>query len=134
MKQTVKLEYALSDETVGDMVGTGSMAAGYWAEEIEWRPLAGGDGQILWIAERDDDLDGEGTPTWYQVTFAMLRDAFRKLATPGQDYVNSEIHGYFWSSIVDRDPATGEIDAGWIDGAAGDCLLQIACFDELRYG
>lgn len=62
-----------------------------------------------------------------------IRLAYTKLLDPGQEYVNGELHGYILDSWRDRTEKDG-IDAGHIDASAADVIVQVACFDEVRYG
>lgn len=131
-KVKMTVEYNISDQTMVDMLDAAGYGIGYWARSLEDTHDAA---ETVIVVERGDLWDNpDAQDVEHRTNYATLRDAFRKLATPGQEYVGSTIHGYFWDAVKDRDETTGEIDAGHIDSDAADCLVQVALFDDVRFG
>ncbi|ATI18933.1 hypothetical protein SEA_SQUEAKYCLEAN_70 [Streptomyces phage SqueakyClean] len=62
-----------------------------------------------------------------------IREAYQKVLDLNQRYVGREYHGYVVQSWIDRDEKDG-IDTAHIDAGTADILVQVACFDEVRYG
>lgn len=128
MKMRIAVEFSITDETVRDMLDTAGYGIGYWAASLETLPDKAG---TIIVMDRER---GDGDPVECRTNFAGIREAFVKLATPGQGYVGSTIYDYFRLAVEDRDEKTGEIDAGHIDSDAADCLVQVALFDDIVYG
>lgn len=122
------LTFSISDETVADMLDAAGYGMTYWAKSME---ILTDPARTIIVVEYDENTLEE---VERRTNFAGIREAFVKLATPGQQYVGSTVHGYFAAAVTDRDEKTGEIEAGHIDSDAGDCLVQVALFDEVVYG
>jgi hypothetical protein len=130
-KVRMTIEYNISDQTMVDMLDAAGYGIGYWARSLEDTHDAA---ETVIVVERGDIHGPDDQDVEHRTNYATLRDAFRKLAAPDQDYVGSTIHGYFWDAVKERDESTGEIDAGHIDSDAADCLVQVALFNEVRFG
>lgn len=128
----------ITDENVQDIIDTASYGGiTYWAMEPSEEEFAGlPEGKEYTIVEGWDDTAFGGDREVDSVNYLSKDDvrlAYAKLLDPGQDYVNSEIHGYILDSWRDRTDEDG-IDAGHIDADAADVIVQVAIFDEVRYG
>jgi len=128
----------ITDENVQDIIDTASYGGiTYWAMEPSEEEFAGlPEGKEYTIVEGWDDTAFGGDREVDSVNYLSKDDvrlAYAKLLDPGQDYVNSEIHGYILDSWRDRTDEDG-IDAGHIDAGAADVIVQVAIFDEVRYG
>lgn len=127
----------ITDQNVQDIVDTAAYGGiTYWAMAPTKKEFAGlPDGKEYTIVEGCDDRafggDREVDGVFY-LSKDDVRLAYAKLLDPGQEYVNTELHGYILDSWRDRDD--DGIDAGHIDAGAADAIIQVACFDELRYG
>ncbi|MFF3249708.1 hypothetical protein ACFYWP_01545 [Actinacidiphila glaucinigra] len=138
---TQQIMSRITDQNVQDIIDTA--AAGgitYWATEPTDEEFAG-------LPEGKEYTIVEGTAPHPIFAFDDVREvdsvnylskddvrlAYTKLLDPGQEYVNRELHGYILDSWRDRTEADG-IDAGHIDAGAADVIVQVACFDEVRYG
>lgn len=128
----------ITDENVQDIVDTASYGGiTYWAmqptkEEFAGRPA---DKEFTIVEGVDDrafggDREVDGV---FHLSKDDIRLAFCKLLDPGQEYVNDEINGYILDAWRDRNEKDG-IDAGHIDAGTADAIVQVACFDEVRYG
>ncbi|MGW8953474.1 hypothetical protein [Streptomyces sp. NPDC055709] len=131
----------LTDENVQDIVDTARQGGiTYWATEPTDEEFAG-------LPKGKEYTIVEGTAPHPIFPFGDEREvdsvnylskddvrlAFAKLLDPGQKYVNREIHGYILDSWRDRNDEDG-IDTGHIDADAADVIVQVAIFDEVRYG
>ncbi|MGW8630584.1 hypothetical protein [Streptomyces sp. NPDC055793] len=132
-----KLFGRITDENVQDIVDTAAFGGiTYWATEPNAEEFAGlPEGKAFTIVEGVDDypFGGREVDAVHYLSKDDIRLAFCKLLDPGQEYVNDEINGYILDAWRDRTEKDG-IDAGHIDADAADAIVQVACFDELRYG
>lgn len=132
-----KLFKRITDENVQDIVDTASFGGiTYWATEPNEQEFAGlPEGKEYTITEGVDDFPfgGRTVDAVHYLSKDDVRLAFCKLLDPGQELVNDEINGYILDAWRDRTEKDG-IDAGHIDASAADAIIQVACFDELRYG
>lgn len=88
----------------------------YWAMPVKADRTEEGDPKRVELLDREDDF----AP--YTVTINDVQAAVRKVQA-GDVRVNSTIAEWITSG-----------DAGMIDATAADVLMQVACFDEIRYG
>ncbi|USH45910.1 hypothetical protein SEA_VIEENROSE_75 [Streptomyces phage VieEnRose] len=126
----------VTDENVRDIVETAAYGGiTYWATEPTDEEFAGlPDDKEFTIVEGVDDypFGGRDVDEVFYLSVEDIRQAYGRLLDLDQKYVNREIHGYILDSWRDRD---GDgIDCGHIDADAADAIVQVACFDELRYG
>ncbi|MBQ0949220.1 hypothetical protein [Streptomyces sp. RK76] len=133
-----KLFKRITDENVQDIVDTAAFGGiTYWAMEPNEKEFAGlPEGKEYTIVEGVDDRHFGGDREVDGVHYLSkddIRLAFCKLLDPGQELVNDEINGYILDAWRDRTEKHG-IDAGHIDADAADAIIQVACFEELRYG
>lgn len=132
-----KLFKRITDENVQDIVDTAAFGGiTYWATEPNQEEFAGlPEGKEYTIVEGVDDypFGGRTVDAVFYLSKDDVRLAFCKLLDPGQELVNDEINGYILDAWRDRTEKDG-IDAGHIDASAADAIIQVACFDELRYG
>lgn len=131
----------ITDQNVQDIVDIAREGGiNYWAISATSEEVAGlPDGKEYTIVEGvephpifafDDKREVDS------VTYLSKNDvrlAYARLLDPGQEYVNREIHDYILDSWRDRTMEDG-IDAGHIDAGAADAIIQVACFDDVRYG
>ena len=119
----------LTDQNLLDMIDGAGYGIAYWATEAtvdtEARTYTVHEGEI----EPSGEGDGTGVHT---IPFDTLKETYWKLVSLDQQYVNSEIHGYFLHSYLERDE--GGVDAGWIDASAADVLVQVAAFGKVVFG
>ncbi|QYW07914.1 hypothetical protein SEA_REDBEAR_68 [Streptomyces phage RedBear] len=133
-----KIANTLTDENVQDIMDTASYGGiTYWAiqpsdEEFEALP----EGKDYTIVEGEHDgwigADREVEEVHY-LSKDQIRAAYARLLDLDQQYVNREYHGYILDSWRDRTERDG-IDAGHIDAGTADIIVQVAAFDEVRYG
>ena len=118
----------LTDQNVDDMIETGSGDIGYWASRATWqeKSLATEDQVCIFASDDGDDR------TVHYLSRDDIRKAYVALLDADQQHVGKAVHGYFIDSWRDRDD--NGIDTGFIDGDAGDCLLQLAALGEITYG
>ncbi|MFE4451446.1 hypothetical protein [Streptomyces sp. NPDC056796] len=109
----------------------------YWATEPTAAEFAGLPASKAYtiVEGFDDQLFGGGRTVEgvHYLSKDDIREAYRKLLDVDQKYVNREYHGYILQSWIDRNDKDG-IDAGHIDAGAADVIVQVAIFDEVRYG
>uniref|UniRef100_A0AAU7GYW2 Tail terminator n=1 Tax=Streptomyces phage Kamino TaxID=3158857 RepID=A0AAU7GYW2_9CAUD len=135
---STKVANTVTDENVQDIIDTASYGGiTYWATQptqAEFEALP--KGKEFTIVEGVEDppfLGGERTvEAVHYLSKDDIREAYSKLLSLDQKFVNREIHGYIIDSHRDRD-ADG-IDCGHIDATAADVIVQIACFGEVIYG
>lgn len=131
----------ITDQNVQDIIDTAE-AGGitYWAVNPNDEEFAGlPQGKEYTIVEGTephpifpfDDVREVDSVTYLSKDDVRL--AYAKLLDPGQEYVNTELHGYILDSWRDRSDEGG-ISTGHIDAGAADVIVQVACFDEVRYG
>ena len=118
----------LTDQNVDDMIETGASAIGYWAGEATAAERSKATDLQVCIFAEVDDYDR----TVHYLTRDDIRQAYAALLSLDQQHVGRMVHGYFIDSWRDRDD--NGIDTGFIDGDAGDCLLQLAALGEITYG
>ncbi|QOV06199.1 hypothetical protein KGG72_gp69 [Streptomyces phage Salutena] len=128
----------ITDENVQDIIDTAAYGGiTYWATEPTDEEFAGlPEGKEYTIVEGIDDTAFGGDREVDSVNYLSKDDvrlAFAKLLDPGQEYVNRELHGYILDAWRDRTDNDG-IDTGHIDAGAADVIVQVAIFDEVRYG
>ncbi|MFF7800224.1 hypothetical protein [Streptomyces olivaceus] len=128
----------VTDQIAQDIIDTASYGGiTYWAMGPTRKEFAGlPEGKTWTIVEGVDDRAFGGDREVDEVFYLNaddVREAYRKLLALDQQYAGREIHGYIVQSWIDRDDKEG-IDTSHIDADAADALVQIACFDELRYG
>ncbi|MEU4984879.1 hypothetical protein [Streptomyces sp. NPDC021969] len=136
-----KLFKRITDENVQDIVDTASYGGiTYWAISPNDEEFAGlPEGKEYTIVEGSEPHpifpfdDVREVDAVFYLSKDDVRLAFCKLLDPGQELVNDEINGYILDAWRDRTEKDG-IDAGHIDASAADAIIQVACFDELRYG
>ncbi|WJN63481.1 hypothetical protein [Streptomyces phage phiScoe56] len=122
----------VTDENVQDIIDTAAYGGiTYWAgeptrEDFDALP----EGKEYTIREEGDDPDDAVV---HYLSKDQVRRAYAKLLDPGQEYVNRTIHGYILDSWRNRTDEDG-IDCGDIDADAADVIVQVALFDEVRYG
>lgn len=131
----------ITDENVQDIIDTASYGGiTYWAINPNDEEFAGlPEGKEYTIVEGVEPHpifpfdDKREVDSVNYLSKDDVRLAFAKLLDPGQEYVNRELHGYILDAWRDRTDKDG-IDAGHIDAGAADVIVQVACFDEVRYG
>jgi hypothetical protein len=126
----------ITDENVQDIIDTAAYGGiTYWATEPTAEEFAAKpEGKEYTIVEGVDDFPfgGREVEAVHYLSKDDVRRAYTKLLDPGQEYVGREVAGYILDSWRDRDE--DGIDAGSIDADAADVIVQVACFDEVRYG
>lgn len=132
-----RLMNRVTDENVQDIIDTASYGGiTYWATaptDAEFAALP--EGKEYTIVEGVDDFPfgGREVEAVHYLSKDDIRLAYAKLLDPGQEYVGREVHGYILDSWRNRTEEDG-IDCGDIDADAADVIVQVACFDEVRYG
>jgi hypothetical protein len=130
---------AVTDENVQDIIDTAAHGGiTYWATEPTAEEFAGlPDDKTYTIVEGQGpcpvfggEREVEGV---YYLSRDDIREAYRKLLDLDQQYVNREYHGYVVQSWLDGEDGDG-IDTGHIDAGTADIIVQVAIFDEVRYG
>jgi len=123
---TVTTTFKISDEQLDDFMGLG---AGYWARGLQRVP---GKANFWSVVEFAD-----GPPETHHFTTADIISAFERCIAnknrQGDRIMANYIARYFLDATRDPEP-DGTIDAGMIDDEAGDVLLQVILFDEIKYG
>ncbi|MFE9254057.1 hypothetical protein [Streptomyces sp. NPDC006879] len=129
---------SLTDENVQDIIDTAVYGGiTYWAIEPSPADRAGlpPDKQYV-IVEGEDERwwggDREVEAVHY-LSRDQMRAAYARVLDLNQRYVNREYHGYVIQSWIDRDDKRG-IDTCMIDAGTADILVQVAIFDDVRYG
>ncbi|MGW7434702.1 hypothetical protein [Streptomyces sp. NPDC054849] len=135
---TEQIAQILTDENVQDIIDTAAYGGiTYWAIEPTPAEFAGlpSDKQYV-VVEGDDERfwggDREVEAVHY-ISRDQIRAAYAKLLDLNQQYVNREYHGYIVQSWIDRNDRDG-IDTCMIDAGTADILVQVAIFDDVRYG
>lgn len=135
MRQIMDRITAENVQDIIDIAAYGGIT--YWALTPTEQEFAGlPEGKTWTIVEGCDDRAFGGDREVDSVNYLSKDDvrlAYAKLLDPGQEYVNKELHGYILDSWRDRTDERG-IDTGHIDADAADVIVQMACFDEVRYG
>lgn len=128
----------ITDENVQDIIDVASYGGiTYWAIEPTEEEFAGlPEGKEYTIVEGFDDSDFGGEREIDSVNYLSKNDirlAFARLLDPGQEYVDQATQSYIQDAWRDRTAADG-VDVGYIDADVADVIVQVACFDEVRYG
>jgi hypothetical protein len=119
---SIGVTVSISDQTLIDMLDAAGYGIGYWASSME----VDEEGKKVKVTEHDESV--------HEFDFDRVRWAFGQLAQPRQQHVNKQLWGYFMAAVAECDEKTREIDAGYIDSDAGDCLVQLAALGEIVYG
>ncbi|QAY15893.1 hypothetical protein SEA_TINABELCHER_70 [Streptomyces phage TinaBelcher] len=131
----------LTDERAQDIMDTASYGGiTYWATEPTDEERAGFPADKKWIIVEgsaphplfpfDDEREVHGV---HFLNADDIRTAYGKLLDLDQKYVNREYHGYILDSWLERTAKDG-IETGNIDAGTADVIVQVAIFDEVRYG
>lgn len=118
----------LTDQNITDCMDAAGYGIGYWARRATLDAEA--KTYTVWPIEDPFDERNDGQP--YVATYKQLSDAYYKLLSVEQEFVNREIHGYFLHSYADRD--VDGIEGGHIDATAADVWVQVALFGEVIFG
>lgn len=123
----IQVTKALTDQNAEDIVGTAWYGGiTYWAAELTADDVADEpEGTLTTIKDENGG--------YYHLTVKDIQRAYAALLRLDQKHVNREIHGYIIDSWRNRNDEDG-IDCGDIDSDAADCIVQVACFDEVVYG
>ncbi|MEU9605433.1 hypothetical protein [Streptomyces sp. NPDC048057] len=128
----------LSDECAQEIMDIASFGGiTYWAIEptAEERRNFPRDKRWIIVEGFDDSFTGEerSVDGVHFLNEDDLRGAYAKLLDLDQEYVGREYHGYIVESWMDRTDKYG-IETGIIDAGMADAIVQVAIFDEVRYG
>ncbi|MGW4158720.1 hypothetical protein [Streptomyces sp. NPDC004788] len=133
---TDRIAEAVTDENVQGIIDIAAYGGiTYWAIEPTAAERAGlpSDKQYV-IVEGDQVFGGSReVEAVHYLSRDQIRVAYAKLLDLNQEYVNREYHGYIIQSWIDREELHG-IDVAHIDAGAADVIVQVAIFDEVRYG
>ena len=124
---------AVTDKNVQDIIDTASYGGiTYWATQpTEAEFEATPEGKEFTIVEVVDETTGERKA--HYLSKDDIRVAYAKLLDLEQRLVGKVIHGYVIDSWRRRTDEDG-IDCGDIDADVADCIIQVACFNEVVYG
>jgi hypothetical protein len=136
-----QIRVSIKDENVQDIIDIAAEGGiNYWAIKPNDEEFAGlPEGKTYTIVEGsephpifpfDDEREVEGV---HYLSRDDIREAYAKLLDIDQKYVNREYHGYIIQSWLDGEDSFG-IDTGHIDAGTADVIVQVAIFDEVRYG
>ncbi|QYW07252.1 hypothetical protein SEA_CHUCKY_68 [Streptomyces phage Chucky] len=133
-----KIANTLTDENVRDIIETAQYGGiTYWAlqpTQEEFDALPEGKEYTIVEGEFDAWIGGEReVEEVHYLSKDQIRAAYARLLDLDQRYVNREYHGYILDSWRDRTDRDG-IDTGSIDAGTADIIVQVAAFDEVRYG
>jgi hypothetical protein len=118
----------ITAENVEDVMGTAAYGGiTYWAVEPTQADFDAAPEGAHTIRDGDPD---EGTGVYY-LTPAKIKQAIVEVAEG--KHTNTLIAGYVQSAFNYWNAEDG-IDCGDIDADAADCIVQVACFGEVRYG
>ncbi|MFE9925180.1 hypothetical protein ACFYQA_27480 [Streptomyces sp. NPDC005774] len=139
MPSIEQIKTYVTDQAAQDIIDIASEGGiTYWATQPTDEEFAGlPEGKAWTIAEGTgaDPYFGDEreVDAVHYLSADDVREAYSRLLDLDQEYVNQEYHGYVVQSWLDRDEKDG-IDAAHIDAGTADVLVQVACFDEVRYG
>ena len=132
---TVKMEFNLSDEFIGDvmvtMVESGYDSLFYWGTPIFINRLSStGVPSVIALVE-DEEVPEDPTDEevvnveTHTLTADMVAPAIERIIN--ERLVGSELMHYLMRAVQDD-------DAGDVDATLADCILQVAVLGEVRYG
>jgi hypothetical protein len=123
--RTIKLgPMAVSDEALQDILDTAGYGIAYWCSSATNDPNA----KTYSMLEREDEEEE------HVVTYDKLHETFWRIVA-GEFSMAGYVRKYFLDAVVDGFAEDSEdIDAGHIDGAAADVLVQCAAFGEIVFG
>ncbi|MFF3793756.1 hypothetical protein ACFYXW_27525 [Streptomyces sp. NPDC001981] len=129
----------VTPERVQDIIDTAEYGGiTYWATQPTDEEFAGlPEGKQYTIVEGqgvDFFLGGEReVDEVHYLSAHDIQSAYARLLDLDQEYVNREYHGYILDSWQERSEKDG-IDTGNIDAGTADIIVQVAAFNEVRYG
>lgn len=94
----------------------------YWAESCKYQSERK-DGETLIVGALIREIDEKKV---LELTPLKIVLAIQKILD-GEIQINEDYRKSIWSAIVENDPCH-------FDAADTDCILQVALFDEIRYG
>jgi hypothetical protein len=134
VQQTIVIHHQLTTEFVEDLMTTMVETAYSWFRfrEIHRHPRDHERAFCVFkfvVQEVDDDLRASVISTHW-IHPSTVVEALQKMLEPVEEGARLYVHETHKQSLAQ---ACAENDAGQIDADLADCILQVICFNELRY-
>lgn len=119
---------AITDESLDCIIEQAGYGIGYWAIQAVYDPAE----RTYKVLDSDDQQE-------YVLSYEKIIESFWDLANFAKQIEGTSQNGYvrkyIYSAVVDGIvDGKGDIDAGHIDAAAADMIIQHACFGRIIYG
>jgi len=125
MTQTIKFEYNLTEEELGEILEMASYGSNYWASQINF------DFDQTDFIEVLDEMSGEK----YNITKNQIEQCIVAIA---ENKVEIQLHSSNRKKVFDymtRDMWSNESPIDYIcDSIMADWILQLACMGDIPYG
>ena len=127
MTQTIKFEYRLTEEELGEILEMASYGSKYWASQINY------DFDQTDFIEVLDEMSGEKyNITKNQIEQCIVAIAENKIEIQLHSSNRKKVYDYMTRDIWDTD-ACSSIDY-ICDSTMADWILQLACMGDIPYG
>ena len=127
MTQTIKFEYRLTEEELGEILEMASYGSNYWASQINY------DFDQTDFIEVLDEMSGEKyNITKNQIEQCIVAIAENKIEIQLHSSNRKKVYDYMTRDIWDTD-ACSSIDY-ICDSTMADWILQLACMGDIPYG
>ena len=127
MTQTIKFEYRLTEEELGEILEMASYGSNYWASQINY------DFDQTDFIEVLDEMSGEKyNITKNQIEQCIVAIAENKVEIQLHSSNRKKVFDYMTRDIWDTD-ACSSIDY-ICDSTMADWILQLACMGDIPYG
>ena len=127
MTQTIKFEYRLTEEELGEILEMASYGSNYWASQINY------DFDQTDFIEVLDEMSGEKyNITKNQIEQCIVAIAENKIEIQFHSSNRKKVYDYMTRDIWDTD-ACSSIDY-ICDSTMADWILQLACMGDIPYG
>ena len=127
MTQTIKFEYRLTEEELGEILEMASYGSNYWASQINY------DFDQTDFIEVLDEMSGEKyNITKNQIEQCIVAIAENKVEIQLHSSNRKKVYDYMTRDIWDTD-ACSSIDY-ICDSTMADWILQLACMGDIPYG
>ena len=127
MTQTIKFEYRLTEEELGEILEMASYGSNYWASQINY------DFDQTDFIEVLDEMSGEKyNITKNQIEQCIVAIAENKVEIQLHSSNRKKVYDFMTRDIWDTD-ACSSIDY-ICDSTMADWILQLACMGDIPYG
>ena len=116
---TIQFDWLMTATDFADLVDVANFSIHYWAHETMFsEPYLENDPESLYEVWSEGDK--------YELNKYKIEESMAKIFA-GEIDINEQIRQHIVQAIL-------QDDLGEIDSVAADCIIQVACFNEIIYG